>query len=156
MTNDRSEIYPSLPMPDLVIKVLEMARSGVYRSDAIEALLPCASREEIVEAIRIARKFGLENVRQFEGQGSGGYYKTRCEERMPTLEEVSAVVKGIKYPAQGSKQLSPVQMVSFGCLCFGLTMAICSKIAGRPDIANFGLGASLSAGVTLCVKNNEA
>jgi hypothetical protein len=77
---------------------------------------------------------------------------------MPTVKEVCAVVNGIKYPAptQGNKQLSPVQMVSFGCLCFGLTMAICSKIAGRPDIANFGLGASLSAGVTLCVKNDES
>jgi hypothetical protein len=56
-------------------RILEMAKTGVYRSSIFEAFQPVATKRHISLAIRHAKKFGLHSVAKLRHGELGTYYQ---------------------------------------------------------------------------------
>jgi hypothetical protein len=82
-------VYEPIDLPEAVLRILQMAQTGVYRPDIIDALRPYCSKRDILRAIRLAKEFGLVNIRQRAevSQQHGSYYRLEVF-YMPTYEEV--------------------------------------------------------------------
>ncbi|MBF2072674.1 MAG: hypothetical protein IGS50_02770 [Synechococcales cyanobacterium C42_A2020_086] len=64
-----------LSVPELSHRILEMAKTGVYRESVFEALQPVATKRQIREAIAHAKRFGLHSVAALRDAELGTYYQ---------------------------------------------------------------------------------
>ncbi|NJL35368.1 MAG: hypothetical protein HC840_15100 [Leptolyngbyaceae cyanobacterium RM2_2_4] len=60
---------------ELSQRILDMAKTGVYRESVFEALYPVATKKQIREAIAHAKKFGLHSVASLRDEELGTYYE---------------------------------------------------------------------------------
>ncbi|MGF1496658.1 MAG: hypothetical protein ACFB8W_07515 [Elainellaceae cyanobacterium] len=60
---------------ELSLRVLDMAKTGVYRESVFEALQPLATQKQIRLAIAHAKKFGLHSVASLRDAELGTYYQ---------------------------------------------------------------------------------
>lgn len=66
---------PRLATPELTRRLLEMAKTGVYRQSVFETFRPVATRRQIRDAIAEAKQFGLYSVPSLRDQDLGTYYQ---------------------------------------------------------------------------------
>jgi hypothetical protein len=64
-----------LSIPELSERVLQMAKTGVYRESVFEALQPLATKQQIRKAIAHAKRFGLHSVASLRDAELGTYYQ---------------------------------------------------------------------------------
>ncbi|MGJ3250026.1 MAG: hypothetical protein ACFE0J_02675 [Elainellaceae cyanobacterium] len=70
-----SLISKRLSVSELSDRILDMAKTGVYRQSVLEALAPLATQKEIRLAIAYAKKFGLHSVSSLRDTELGTYYQ---------------------------------------------------------------------------------
>ncbi|MBM0741967.1 hypothetical protein JOY44_10070 [Phormidium sp. CLA17] len=70
-----SEISRRLAVAELSERILEMAKTGVYRTSIFEAFQPVATKRHISLAIRHAKRFGLHSVAKLRDEDLGTYYQ---------------------------------------------------------------------------------
>ena len=70
-----SEMTRRLTVAELSDRILEMAKTGVYRESLFEAFQPVASKRSISHAIRHAKQFGLHSVAKLRDAELGTYYQ---------------------------------------------------------------------------------
>jgi len=70
-----TSISRRLSIPELSERILEMAKTGVYRQSIFEALSPLATKKNIRLAIAHAKSFGLHSVADLRDDGLGTYYQ---------------------------------------------------------------------------------
>jgi hypothetical protein len=70
-----SLITQRLSTSELSQKILEMAKTGVYRESIFEAFYPLATKKQIREAISHAKRFGLGTVASLRDSDLGTYYQ---------------------------------------------------------------------------------
>ncbi|EKQ70261.1 hypothetical protein OsccyDRAFT_0539 [Leptolyngbyaceae cyanobacterium JSC-12] len=70
-----SEIARRLTVSELSQRILEMAKTGVYRESLFETFHPMATKQQIRHAIRYAKQFGLHSVAQLRDAELGTYYQ---------------------------------------------------------------------------------
>ena len=70
-----SEISRRLAIGELSERILEMAKTGVYRTSVFEAFQPVATQRQISLAIRHAKRFGLHSVAKLRDAELGTYYQ---------------------------------------------------------------------------------
>ena len=70
-----SEISRRLSVLELSQRILEMAQSGVYRESVFETFQPVATKQQIRQAIRHAKQFGLHSIAQMRDAELGTYYQ---------------------------------------------------------------------------------
>jgi hypothetical protein len=70
-----SEISRRLSVLELSQRILEMARTGVYRESVFEAFQPVATKQQIRQAIRHAKQFGLHSIAPMRDAELGTYYQ---------------------------------------------------------------------------------
>lgn len=69
------QIAPQLSEMELSQRILEMARTGVYRESIFEAFRSMATKKQIRNAIAYAKQFGLYSVRHLRDTELGTYYE---------------------------------------------------------------------------------
>ncbi len=70
-----SEISRRLAVAELSERILEMAKTGVYRTSIFEVFQPVATKRHISLAIRHAKRFGLHSVAKLRDAELGTYYQ---------------------------------------------------------------------------------
>lgn len=70
-----SLVSKRLSVSELSDRILDMAKTGVYRQSVLEALAPLATQKEIRLAIAYAKKFGLHSVSSLRDAELGTYYQ---------------------------------------------------------------------------------
>ncbi|MGF1524351.1 MAG: hypothetical protein ACFBSF_18680 [Leptolyngbyaceae cyanobacterium] len=68
-------IAPRLSETELSQRILDMAKTGVYRESIFEAFRACATKQQIRRAIAYAKEFGLYSVRNLRDPELGTYYQ---------------------------------------------------------------------------------
>jgi hypothetical protein len=68
-------IAPRISETELSQRILDMAKTGVYRESIFEALQPLATKRQIRNAISYAKQFGLYSVRELRDGELGTYYQ---------------------------------------------------------------------------------
>ena len=69
------QIVPRMSEIELSQRILEMAKTGVYRESIFEAFQPLATKKQIRSAITHAKQFGLYSVRHLRDTDLGTYYE---------------------------------------------------------------------------------
>lgn len=64
-----------LSVLELSQRIIEMAKTGVYRESVFEAFQPLATKQQIREAIAHAKRFGLHSVANLRDSELGTYYQ---------------------------------------------------------------------------------
>ncbi|MGI0485257.1 hypothetical protein ACN4EK_07455 [Pantanalinema rosaneae CENA516] len=64
-----------LSVTELSQRIIEMAKTGVYRESVFEAFQPLATKKQIREAIAHAKRFGLHSVANLRDAELGTYYQ---------------------------------------------------------------------------------
>ena len=70
-----SPLAPRLSETELNQRILEMAKTGVYRESIFEAFRSLATKQQIRQAIAQAKQFGLYSVRDLRDEQLGTYYQ---------------------------------------------------------------------------------
>ncbi|MDX2243910.1 MAG: hypothetical protein NW224_24805 [Leptolyngbyaceae cyanobacterium bins.302] len=70
-----SEIARRLSVSELSQRILEMAKTGVYRESIFETFQPVATKQQISHAIRHAKQFGLHSIATMRDPELGTYYQ---------------------------------------------------------------------------------
>jgi len=70
-----NEITRRLTVTELTQRILEMAKTGVYRESIFETFKPLATKQQIRQAIRHAKQFGLHSVATMRDVQLGTYYQ---------------------------------------------------------------------------------
>ena len=66
---------PRLSETELSQRILDMAKTGVYRESIFEAFQSLATKQQIRSAIAHAKQFGLYSIRHFRDADLGTYYQ---------------------------------------------------------------------------------
>uniref|UniRef100_A0A832M2Y6 Uncharacterized protein n=1 Tax=Oscillatoriales cyanobacterium SpSt-402 TaxID=2282168 RepID=A0A832M2Y6_9CYAN len=70
-----SGITRRLTVSELSQRILDMAKTGIYRESLFETFQPVATKQQISHAIRHAKQFGLHSVAQLRDAELGTYYQ---------------------------------------------------------------------------------
>lgn len=70
-----SGITRRLTVSELSQRILDMAKTGVYRESLFETFQPMATKQQISHAIRHAKQFGLHSVAKLRDPELGTYYQ---------------------------------------------------------------------------------
>ncbi|MBF2027462.1 MAG: hypothetical protein IGS48_11940 [Oscillatoriales cyanobacterium C42_A2020_001] len=70
-----SGITRRLTVSELSQRILDMAKTGVYRESLFETFQPVATKQQISQAIRHAKQFGLHSVAKLRDPELGTYYQ---------------------------------------------------------------------------------
>jgi hypothetical protein len=70
-----TQLAPRLSETELSQRILDMAKTGVYRESIFEAFQSSATKKQIRRAIAHAKQFGLYSVRQLRDAELGTYYE---------------------------------------------------------------------------------
>lgn len=70
-----SEISRRLTVFELSQRIVEMAKTGVYRESIFETFQPVATKQQIRHAIRHAKQFGLYSIASMRDTQLGTYYQ---------------------------------------------------------------------------------
>ncbi|NJL45263.1 MAG: hypothetical protein HC922_04955 [Leptolyngbyaceae cyanobacterium SM2_3_12] len=66
---------PRLAAPELTRRLIDMAKTGVYRQSVFETFRPVATRRQIRDAIAEAKQFGLYSIPSLRDEELGTYYQ---------------------------------------------------------------------------------
>ena len=91
-----SPVLPRLSELELSQRILEMAKTGVYRESIFETFQSLATKRQIRSAIAHAKQFGLYSVRHLRDAELGTYYQIDLEQYQSFQAAVKAAV-----PLQG-------------------------------------------------------
>lgn len=83
-----NEITRRLTVTELTQRILEMAKTGVYRESIFETFQPLATKQHVRQAIRHAKQFGLHSVAAMRDPELGTYYQldlAKFEAAKPSL-----------------------------------------------------------------------
>jgi len=127
--NEMPQIVPRLSETELSQRIMEMAKTGVYRESIFEAFQPLATKKQIRSAISHAKQFGLYSVRHLRDPDLGTYYEVDLTKYQSFLAALEA---NIHLPAENdlaaqilaSTQTIRVMLVipgsiALGCLLVG-------------------------------------
>jgi len=70
-----SEMTRRLTVAELSQRILDMAKTGIYRESIFETFQPLATKQNIRQAIRHAKQFGLHSVATMRDAELGTYYQ---------------------------------------------------------------------------------
>lgn len=84
-----SPLAPRLSETELSQRILDMAKTGVYRESIFEAFRSLATKQQIRQAIAHAKQFGLYSVRDLRDAELGTYYQVD----LPKYESFQAALK---------------------------------------------------------------
>lgn len=87
-----SPLAPRLSETELSHRILEMAKTGVYRESIFEAFRSLATQRQIRQAIALAKQFGLYSVRDLRDPELGTYYQVDLEKFQSFQAAVKASV----------------------------------------------------------------
>ncbi|MDA0265804.1 MAG: hypothetical protein O3A14_02330, partial [Cyanobacteria bacterium] len=83
---------PQLSDLELTQRILDMAKTGVYRESILEALQPVATQRQIRSAITQAKQFGLHSDRSLRDAELGTYYQVDLRRYHSFQAAISAAV----------------------------------------------------------------
>ncbi|NJP09904.1 MAG: hypothetical protein HC866_10815 [Leptolyngbyaceae cyanobacterium RU_5_1] len=124
-----SEIARRLTVAELSQRILEMAKTGVYRASVFEAFQPVATKKQISQAIRHAKQFGLHSVAKLRDVELGTYYQVdavKCQ----SLQQIVRTTVPLESPEDLLKRTTTAL----------LTIQRMLAVAGGGAIALFGIG----------------
>lgn len=146
-----------LSLPELTEKILEMAKTGVYRESVFEALRPMASKQQIGTAIAHAKQFGLHSVAKLRDAELGTYYQldlTTYQSLQHTLHKLPPVTEEPSSKREhGLNKITQQLLMVSKVVTLGLfsISVLCLLI----DLDSFGLGllnGAVSAGIIWAVQ----
>jgi hypothetical protein len=70
--------HPRLSTTELTGRILDMAKTGVYRQSVFDTFRPLATQRQIREAITQAKQFGLYTVASLRDEELGTYYQVEA------------------------------------------------------------------------------
>lgn len=123
-----SEIIRRLTVSELSQRIVEMARTGVYRESIFETFQPVATKQQIRHAIRHAKQFGLHSIAKMRDSELGTYYQ---------LDQVK--FDSLKSSFQTSLPLSHEDVVQRMTEAL-VTIRLMLTIAGTSAIVLLGIG----------------
>lgn len=117
-------ITQRLSVSELTPRILEMAKSGVYRTSIFEAFRAMATQKQISQAIRHAKQFGLYSVAGLRDAELGTYYQldeVKYRSLQPTLQStlINLDVDPVK---QATEAMLTVKLML--AIAKGLTIAL--------------------------------
>jgi hypothetical protein len=124
-----SHLTRRLTIAELSERILEMAKTGVYRASVFETFQPVATQRNISLAIRHCKKFGLHSVAKMRDSDLGTYYQTDVAKYQSLHSELQKTV-----PIASEEDL--LKRVSDTVLVLQMMLTI----AGAGAIALFGVG----------------
>ncbi|NJN22705.1 MAG: hypothetical protein HC812_17930 [Leptolyngbya sp. RL_3_1] len=83
---------PQLSDLELTQRILDMAKTGVYRASILEALQPVATQRQIRNAITQAKQFGLRSDRTLRDAELGTYYQVDLRRYQSFQAAIAAAV----------------------------------------------------------------
>ena len=99
---------------ELTGRILDMARTGIYRESVFEAFRPMATRRQIRDAIAQAKQFGLYTVSSLRDDELGTYYQVE-----PTKYESFLEASKTGISLQPSTDLAGLGLMGGWCLLAG-------------------------------------
>lgn len=78
--------------PELTQRILEMAKTGVYRQSIFDAFQSLATQRQIRAAIAQAKQFGLHSVRELRDAELGTYYQVEPRKYQSFQDALAASV----------------------------------------------------------------
>lgn len=123
-----SEISRRLTVSELSQRIVEMAKTGVYRESIFETFQPVATKQQIRHAIRHAKQFGLHSIATMRDTELGTYYQ---------LDQVK--FDSLKSSFHASLPLSHEDVVQRMTEAL-ITIRLMLTIAGTSAIALLGIG----------------
>jgi hypothetical protein len=139
-------------IPELSQRILDMAKTGVYRESIFEALQPMATKKAIRLAIAHAKKFGLHSVASLRDETLGTYYQldaekyaTRCHalEGDVPYDDDALMERAIATTQVLDRVLMMAQGISLALFVGGVS---CWGMGQRDLCAAFLIGAASVAG----------
>lgn len=137
-----SQIARRLSVPELSERILEMARTGVYRESVFEALQPLATKQQIRQAIAHAKQFGLHSVASLRDGDLGTYYQTdlvKYQKFQPTLEATIPLLEQGELAKRHLEAIALLQRMLFLSRAAGLGLAsigVLSVFSGHPQMSS--------------------
>jgi hypothetical protein len=83
---------PQLSDLELTQRILDMAKTGVYRESILEALQPVATQRQIRSAITQAKQFGLHSDRTLRDAELGTYYQVDLRRHQAFQAAIAAAI----------------------------------------------------------------
>ena len=143
---------------ELSQRILDMAKTGVYRESVFEALHPLATKKTIRLAIARSKKFGLHSVASLRDETLGTYYQLDIEKYTALQHALNVPVPHddetlMEQAIAASQALNHVLMIAKGMALalFGGGLG-CWVIGQRDACAGLMIGAASAAGTWLLQK----
>ncbi len=124
-----SGITRRLSVTELSQRILDMGKTGVYRSSIFEAFQPVATQRQISLAIRHAKQFGLHSVAKMRDRELGTYYQVDAVKRQQLHQAFQTTV-----PAASEEDVLKRMTEAV------LTIQMMLKVTAGGAIAVFGVG----------------
>ncbi len=122
-------IAPRLSEMELSQRILEMAKTGVYRESIFEAFQPLATKRQIRAAIGHAKQFGLYSVRDLRDPDLGTYYEVDLAKYQSFQAALKAAVPLQPGDDLAAQILTALQVIR-GMLAIAGSLALSGLILG--------------------------
>ncbi|NJN57968.1 MAG: hypothetical protein HC879_10950 [Leptolyngbyaceae cyanobacterium SL_5_9] len=139
---------------ELSQRILDMAKTGVYRESVFEALHPVATKKQIREAIAHAKKFGLHSVASLRDEELGTYYEVDLVKLRSLEHTIPASIPTTK-PAELTKQTTDaivtirLMLTAAKGVAIALTLIGFAYLLTGKQQASFGLFSSAASAAGL-------
>jgi hypothetical protein len=139
---------------ELSQRILDMAKTGVYRESVFEALRPVATKKQIREAIAHAKKFGLHSVASLRDEELGTYYEVdlvklrSLEHTIPTSVPVRQSTELTKLTADAIVTIRLMLTAAKGAAIALTIIGFAYLLTGKQQ-ASFGLFSSAASAAGL-------
>ncbi|MEB3357849.1 MAG: hypothetical protein VKK04_14055 [Synechococcales bacterium] len=134
---------------ELSQRILDMAKTGVYRESVFEAFAPIATKKQIRLAIAHAKKFGLYSVASLRDDQLGTYYQldgATYQARQHAIHQVANPETIETMTTDRARQILAITLAAaWGVASVFLVLGILGWVAGQKAL---GSGLLLGAGCT--------
>jgi hypothetical protein len=157
-----NEITRRLSVSELSEKILEMAKTGIYRESVFEALRPLATKQQIRTAITHAKRFGLHSVASLRDRDLGTYYQldlVKYQENHRLLHASEYLGKDadlLKRVTEAQQAVRRMLALARGlAIVLGISSLSCA-LAGERQISVMLLSGTVATGVLWALQQREA
>lgn len=157
-----SQISRRLSVTELSERILEMAKTGVYRESVFEALRPVATKQQIRAAIAHAKQFGLHSVAHLRDEELGTYYQldlVKYQSLLPTLHKTLPLVEEGNLAQRYLDATNRMQTMVLLSKAIALTLGIIGIVGvftNHSQVSFGGFSGALSAGVLWMLQRSLA
>jgi hypothetical protein len=146
-------ISQRLSVAELCDRILDMAKTGVYRESIFEALAPLATKKQIRLAIAHAKKFGLHSVSTLRDDDLGTYYQLDFNKYQSLHHLIHASVEIDSDEALLKMAIASTQMIqtmlilakglAIGLFALGVILMFINHGTANPSIFASAMGITL-------------